>query len=92
MTNIKVLVWRNSDGTGDPEVEVKIPAAMARWVPRMVALVPKKSKAEVWGDGVDVDALFGNFEQLVTEAAQSGLKEILDVKSKDAHVKVLIDA
>lgn len=91
MAEIRVLVWRSTEAAGEPEVEVKIPASLAKWVPRMMALVPRRAKAEVWGEGADYNAIFANFEQLVAEAAQSGLKEILDVKYKDGHLKVLVE-
>lgn len=91
MADIKVLVWRTRDATGEPEVEVRIPASLAKWVPRMIAFVPRKAKVGMWGEDVDYDAVFTNFEQLVAEAAQSGLKEILDAKYKDGHLKVLVE-
>jgi len=91
MTDIRVLVWRTSEATGEPEVEVKVPASLAKWVPRMMAFVPKKSKVEMWGEGVDFGALFGNIEQMIEEAAATGVKELVDVKAKEAHIKVLVD-
>ncbi len=92
MSNLKVLVWRTSEAVGEPEVEVKIPAALAKWIPRLMAFIPKKTKDEVWGEQVDFNALFANIEQLLDEAAKSGAKEIADVKTRDSHVKVLIEA
>ena len=91
MADIRVLVWKSSEAVGDPEVEVTVPAALAKWVPKMMAFVPRKAKTEMWGEDVDFGAMFGNLEQVISEAAQTGLKEIMDVKSKDSHVKVLID-
>ena len=91
MAEIKVLIWRTRDATGDPEVEVRIPAGLAKWVPKMMAFVPQRAKSEIWGEGADFDAVFANFEQLVAEAARDGLKEVLDVKYKDGHVKVIVE-
>ena len=91
MADIKILVWNRRDAAGDPDVEVKVPVGLAKWVPRMMAFMPKKAKVDLWGEGADFDAMFGNLEQLVTEAAEAGMKEIMDVKAKEAHVKVLIE-
>ncbi len=91
MSSLKILVWKTSEPVGDPDVEVRIPASLARWVPRMMMFVPKKTKEELWGEKADFNAIFANIEQMVSEAAESGLNEILDVKTKDSHVKVLVE-
>jgi len=91
MTSIKVLVWKNREGTGDPEVEVRIPSTMAKWVPRMMAFVPKKRRDEIWGDSVDLDSMFSSIEQLVSEAKASGLSEVADVITNQGRVKVMIE-
>ncbi len=40
---------------------------------------------------MDFDATFADIEGLVKEAAESGQPELLDIKAKDAHVKVLVE-
>ena len=91
MSNLKVLLWKNREGTGDPEVEVRIPSTMAKWIPRMMAFVPRKRRDEIWGEDVDFEAMFANIEQLMSEARASGVSEIADVKTRDGHVKVMIE-
>ncbi len=91
MSNLKILVWREGEPRGEPDVEVKIPATLAKWVPRMMALVPKKTKAEVWGDEADFKNMFANIEELIKEATERGVLELMDVKTKEGHVKVLIE-
>jgi hypothetical protein len=90
MADLRILVWKNPDPVGDPEVEVRIPAALAKWVPRMMALVPKKTKRDVWGEDFDFKAIFANVEGLIAEAASKGTKEIMDVKTKESHIKLLV--
>jgi hypothetical protein len=90
MTDIKVLVWKTREAVGEPDVEVRIPATMAKWVPRMMAFMPKKAQVELWGDNPDFGAMIGNLEQLVAEATASGATEVMEVKTKDSHVKVLV--
>jgi hypothetical protein len=92
MSSVKVLVWKTSEASGEPEVEVKIPATLAKWIPRMMTFVPKKTKDEVWGEQVDFNAMFANIEELIDEAAKNGSKEITDVKTRESHVKVLVEA
>jgi hypothetical protein len=91
LSYLKILVWKTSEPVGDPDVEVKIPSSLARWVPRMMMFVPRKTKEELWGANADFNAIFANIEQMVSDAVESGVKEVLDVKTKDSHVKVLIE-
>jgi hypothetical protein len=91
MSNLKILIWKTSEPVGSPDVEVKMPSSLARWVPRMMMFVPRKTKEEVWGADADFNAIFANIEQMISEAAASGAAEVLDVKTKDAHVKVLVE-
>jgi len=90
MTDIKVLVWKKSEAVGEPDVEVRIPAKMAKWVPRMMAFMPKKTQVELWGENADFGAMMGNMEQLVNEAVAGGETDLMEVKTKDSHVKVFI--
>lgn len=92
MSDLKVLVWKNPEGTGDPEAEVKVPVSLAKWVPRMMKFIPRKTKEETWGTDINFDDMFADLEKLVQEAAQSGQKELVDVKTRDSHVKVLVEA
>jgi hypothetical protein len=91
MTSIRVLIWKNKDTTVEPEVEVSVPSAVAKWVPRLMALVPKKAREEVWGDDVDFKDIFTNIDQLIAEALSKGLTEVVQVKTKDGMVKVLLE-
>ncbi len=91
MSNLKVVLWRNSEGTGEPEVEVKVPTNLAKWVPVMMRFVPRKTKEEMWGGDVDFAEMFNDVEKIVKEASEKGQSEIMDVRSKDAHMKVLVE-
>lgn len=92
MADIKVLVWKAREPTvgAEPDVEVKVPASLARWVPRMMTLVPKKSREETFGADVDF-SMFADLEKMINEMPESGVKEIMDVKTKDSRVKVLVE-
>ncbi len=91
MSNLLILVWQNREGTGEPEVEVKIPVSMVRWVPRLMRFVPKKTKEETWGQDVDFEGMFADIDKLVAEATEKGQPDLMTVKSKDAFVKITIE-
>lgn len=92
MANLKILVWHNREGTGDPDVEVKIPASMAKWVPKLMKFVPKKTKEETWGgQEVDFDAVFADLENVVQEAVRTGQEELMSVKTRDGFVRVTVE-
>lgn len=92
MANLKILVWHNREGTGDPDVEVKIPASMAKWVPKLMKFVPKKTKEETWGgQEVDFDAVFADLENVVQEAVRTGQEELMSVKTRDGFVRVMVE-
>jgi hypothetical protein len=91
MAEIKVLVWKGGEAAGEPDVEVKVPASLAKWVPRMMALVPRKTKVELWGEQADFATIFGNLEQMINEAVAGGSKEIADIKTKESHLKILVE-
>ncbi len=91
MSNLKILVWQNREGTGEADVEVRIPTNMAKWVPRLMRFMPKKTMEETWGSDVNFDEMFIDIEKLVKEAAESGQPEIMDIKTKDSHVKILVE-
>ncbi len=92
MADIKVLVWdiKTHPETTEPDVEIRIPSTMARWVPRMMAFVPRKAREEMWGADADFNAIFGDIEKMVNEVSSSGIQEIADVKTKEAHIKIIV--
>jgi hypothetical protein len=92
MANLMILIWRSKEGTGEPDVEVKIPANMAKWVPRLMRFVPKKTKEETWGgQEVDFDAVFADLEKVVQEAMQMGQAELMSVKTRDGFVRIMVE-
>jgi hypothetical protein len=92
MADIKILVWRTREPQqgAEPEVEIRVPASLARWVPRLMAFVPKKAREETWGADADF-SVFSDLEKMINELPEAGIKEILDVKTRDARVKVLVE-
>lgn len=92
MADLKILIWRGREGTGDPEVEVKIPASMAKWVPKLMKFVPKKTKEETWGGReVDFEAIFEDLEKIVQEAIEKGEAELMSVKTHDSFVRITVE-
>jgi hypothetical protein len=92
MADVKILVWKTPEPPieAQPDVEVKIPAALARFVPKMMAFIPKKNKEEIWGADADL-SMFNDLEKMVNELPEAGLREVMDVKTKDARIKVLVE-
>jgi len=92
MADIKILVWKTPEPSAgaQPDVEVKMPASLARWVPKMMAFVPKKNREETWGADADF-SMFADLEKMLNELPESGVREIMDVKTKDSRVKVLVE-
>jgi hypothetical protein len=90
MADLMILVWEHREPQGEPDVEVKIPASMTKWIPKMMRFVPRKNREEMWGGDVDFDAMFSDIDQMIKTAAESGTQEVMSVRSKDTHVKVLI--
>lgn len=90
MTDLKILVWEHREPQGEPDVEVRIPASMAKWIPRMMRFVPKKNREEMWGGDVDFDAMFSDIDQMIKTASASGTQELMSVRAKDTYVKVLL--
>jgi hypothetical protein len=91
MANLLVLIWRNKEPVGEPDAEVKIPASMAKWVPKLMRFVPKKTKEETWGREVDFDAVFADLEKVVAEAMERGQAELMSVKTHDGFVKIMVE-
>ncbi len=91
MADIRILVWKTREPAegAEPEVEVKMPVALAKWVPKLMAFVPKKAREETWGE-VDLSA-FADLEKIVNELPEAGVREIMDVKTKDSRIKISIE-
>ena len=60
---------------------------MAKWVPRMMKLIPKKTKEDIWGQDIDFMKDF-NLEEMMNEAVTSVENEVKEVKSKEGYVKI----
>jgi hypothetical protein len=90
MADLMIQVWEHREPQGEPDVEVKIPATMTKWIPKMMRFVPRKNREELWGGDVDFDAMFSDIDQMIKTAAESGTQEVMSVRAKDTHVKVLI--
>lgn len=91
MAKLKIVVWQNKNQpAGEPDVEVTIPSYMAKWVPRMMKLIPKKTKEEIWGQDIDFMKDF-NLEEMMNEAVTSGENEVMEVKSKEGYVKISVE-
>lgn len=91
MTNLMILVWNNREATGEPDVEVRVPTNLVKWLPRMMVFVPKKTKEETWGRDVDFAALAADIDKMVQESVTSGPMEPMTVKTKDSFVKISIE-
>jgi hypothetical protein len=90
MTDLQILVWKNKEASGEPETVVTIPVSLAKWLPKMMRFVPTKTKEETWGREVDFEALVSDLEKIVEEAQSSGRNELMDVRTTDSHVKILV--
>ena len=91
MAKLKIVVWQNKNQpAGEPDVEVTIPSYMAKWVPRMMKLIPKKTKEDIWGQDIDFMKDF-NLEEMINEAVTSGENEVMEVKSKEGYVKISVE-
>lgn len=93
MADFKILVWRTREPPegAEPDVEVKMPASLARWVPKLMAFVPKKAREEAWGSEPPDFSVFADLEKMIQELPEAGVREIMDVKTKDSRIKVLVD-
>lgn len=89
MAKLKILVWESKDPSGEPDVEVIIPSYLVKWAPRMMKFMPRKAKEEVWGTDIDWEDF--NLDEMMREAIEQGESELLEVKTKDAYVKMVIE-
>jgi len=89
MAKLKILVWETREASGEPAVEVTIPAYFAKRIPRMMKFMPKKAKEEVWGE--DIDFKDFNLDELIKEAMEKGESEIMEVKAKNMYVKIYVE-
>ena len=89
MAKLKILVWESKESSGDPDVEVIIPSYLAKWAPRMMKFMPKKVKDELWGSEINWEDF--DLDEMMKEAIEQGESELMEVKAKDAHVKMIIE-
>jgi hypothetical protein len=89
MVKLKILVWDSRKPSGEPEVEVTIPSYLAKWAPRMMRMMPREAREEVWGEDVNWDDF--NLDELMREAIEQGETELLEVKSRDSYVRIFIE-
>ena len=89
MVKLKILIWDPKYISGEPEVEVIIPSYLVKWAPRMMRLMPKAAREEVWGTDLNWDDF--NLEELMREAIEHGETELIEVKSKEGHVKIHLE-
>ena len=88
MAKLKILVWKSREGTGTPDAEVTIPAHLSKWASRMMRFMPKNVK-EDWGKEIDLKDF--DLDELIKEAMEKGESEILDVRAKNARVKIVVE-
>ena len=91
MSNLRILVWKNPEGTGEPEVEVTIPTRLARWIPRMMKFMPRKTMEENWGGQVDWESMLSEVDSLIKEAEVGGAPELVRVKTRDSFVRITVE-
>ena len=88
MAKLKIQIWESREPSGEPEVEVLIPSYLAKWVPRMMKFVPKKVREEQFGADINWEDF--NLNELIEEAIEKGESDIMEVKAKDAYVKIFL--
>ena len=90
MPKLKILVWeKKREPIGEPDVEVIIPSYMAKWAPRMMRLMPREARQELWGDDFNLSEL--NLDEMIQEAIASGESLLMEVKSREAYVKIILE-
>ena len=90
MPKLKILVWEDKgEPIGAPDVEVIIPSYMAKWAPRMMRLMPHEARRELWGDDFNLSDL--NLDDMIKEAIAAGESLLMEVKSRKAYVKIILE-
>lgn len=90
MPKLKILVWEDrNEPVGEPDVEVIIPSYMAKWAPRMMRLMPKEARRDLWGDDFNLGDL--DLDEMLKEAIEAGEDLLLEVKSREAYVKIVLE-
>jgi len=90
MPKLKILVWEDKrEPIGEPDVEVIIPSYMAKWAPRMMRLMPREARQELWGDDFNLSDL--NLDEMIQEAIAAGENLLMEVKSRKAYVKIILE-
>jgi hypothetical protein len=89
VVKLKILVWESRTPSGEPYVEVTIPSYLAKWAPRMMRMMPREAREEVWGTDVNWDDF--NLDELMREAIEQGETELLEVKSRNSYVRIYIE-
>jgi hypothetical protein len=89
VVKLKILVWESRTPSGEPDVEVTIPSYLAKWAPRMMRMMPRVAREEVWGTDVNWDDF--NLDELMREAIEQGETELLEVKSRNSYVRIYIE-
>ena len=51
--------------------------------------MPRKAKEEVWGTDINWEDF--NLDEMMREAIEQGESELVEVKTKDAYVKMVIE-
>lgn len=90
MPKLKILVWeKKREPIGEPDVEVIIPSYMAKWAPRMMRLMPREARQELWGDDFNLSDI--NLDEMIQEAIAAGESLLMEVKSREAYVKIILE-
>jgi len=90
MPKLKILVWEDKrEPIGAPDVEVIIPSYMAKWAPRMMRLMPREARHDLWGDDFNLSDL--NLDEMIQEAIAAGENLLMEVKSREAYVKIILE-
>lgn len=85
------MVWKNREGTGEPEAEIRVPANLAKWLPRLMIFVPKKTKEEVWGQDIDFGAMAADIDKMVQEAVATSPTMPMTIRTTDAFISISIE-
>lgn len=90
MPKLKILVWEERrEPVGEPDVEVIIPSYMSKWAPRMMRIMPKEARSDIWGDDFSLEDL--DLDEMLREAIAAGESLLLEVKSRKGYVKIILE-